>query len=32
LRRYLDANGDTFLASISIHPGDRFAYRMSAER
>lgn len=32
LRRYLDSNGNAFLASISIHPGDRFAYRMSAER
>jgi GntR family transcriptional regulator len=32
LRRYMDANATPFLASISIHPGDRFAYRMSAER
>lgn len=32
LRRYLDTNGSPFIASISIHPGDRFAYRMSAER
>jgi GntR family transcriptional regulator len=32
LRRYLNAEGKPFLASISIHPGDRFAYRMSAER
>jgi GntR family transcriptional regulator len=32
LRRYLDGDGHAFLASISIHPGDRFAYRMSAER
>jgi GntR family transcriptional regulator len=32
VRRYLDANGAVFIASISIHPGDRFAYKMSAER
>jgi GntR family transcriptional regulator len=32
LRRYLDAHHEVFIASISIHPGDRFAYRMSAER
>jgi GntR family transcriptional regulator len=32
LRRYLTSDGDAFLASVSIHPGDRFAYRMSAER
>jgi GntR family transcriptional regulator len=32
LRRYYDAQRQTFIASISIHPGDRFAYRMSAER
>ena len=32
LRRYLDARSAVFIASISIHPGDRFAYRMSAER
>lgn len=32
LRRYLDSEGHAFLASISIHPGDRFAYCMSAER
>lgn len=32
LRRYLDVNGAIFIASVSIHPGDRFAYRMSAER
>jgi GntR family transcriptional regulator len=32
LRRYLDAKGDLFIASISIHPSDRFAYRMIAER
>jgi GntR family transcriptional regulator len=32
LRRYYDGDGEAFLASISIHPGDRFAYRMSALR
>jgi GntR family transcriptional regulator len=32
LRRYLDALGQTFLASVSVHPGDRFVYTMSAER
>jgi GntR family transcriptional regulator len=32
LRRYLDKDGQAFVASISIHPSDRFAYRMSAER
>jgi GntR family transcriptional regulator len=32
LRRYQDERGDIFLASISIHPGDRFAYRMAVER
>jgi GntR family transcriptional regulator len=32
LRRYLDASNNAFIASVSIHPGDRFAYRMSAER
>lgn len=32
LRRYLDASSSVFIASVSIHPGDRFAYRMSAER
>jgi GntR family transcriptional regulator len=32
LRRYHDATGRVFIASISIHPGDRFAYRMSATR
>jgi GntR family transcriptional regulator len=32
LRRYLDENDAIFIASISIHPGDRFAYRMAAER
>jgi GntR family transcriptional regulator len=32
LRRYLDANSVIFIASVSLHPGDRFAYRMSAER
>lgn len=31
-RSYFDASGAVFIASISIHPGDRFAYRMSAER
>ena len=31
-RRYLDASGAVFITSISTHPGDRFAYRMSAER
>jgi GntR family transcriptional regulator len=31
-RRYHDAQGQVFLASISIHPGDRFSYQMSAER
>jgi GntR family transcriptional regulator len=32
LRRYLSADGTAFIVSVSIHPGDRFAYRMSAER
>jgi GntR family transcriptional regulator len=32
LRRYQDEQGDVFLASISVHPGDRFAYRMAVER
>jgi GntR family transcriptional regulator len=32
LRRYLDDEGQAFLASISVHPGDRFAYKMSAKR
>ena len=32
LRRYHDNVGLIFITSISIHPGDRFAYRMSAER
>lgn len=32
LRRYLDAAGQIFIVSISTHPGDRFAYRMSAVR
>ena len=32
LRRYYDAHGKVFIASISIHPGDRFAYHMSAKR
>jgi GntR family transcriptional regulator len=31
-RRYLDSEGCVFIASISIHPGDRFAYAMSAIR
>ena len=32
LRRYHDVSGSVFLASISIHPGDRFSYRMTAQR
>lgn len=31
-RRYLDNEGRVFIASISIHPGDRFTYAMSAQR
>lgn len=31
-RRYRDASGWIFLVSISIHPADRFAYRMKLER
>lgn len=31
-RRYFDSEGRVFIASISIHPGDRFAYAMSAQR
>ncbi len=32
LRRYFDASSIVFIASISIHPGDRFSYRMTAQR
>jgi GntR family transcriptional regulator len=32
LRRYIDADGGVFLASVSLHPADRFAYRMSVTR
>jgi GntR family transcriptional regulator len=31
-RLYFDAGGIAFIGSVSIHPGDRFAYRMTAER
>jgi DNA-binding GntR family transcriptional regulator len=32
LRRYRDVRGWAFMTSISIHPADRFAYRMKLER
>lgn len=32
LRRYRDVSGWAFMTSISIHPADRFAYRMKLER
>ena len=32
LRRYYLADGTPFQASISLHPGDRFAYRMAVGR
>lgn len=32
LRRYIDGDGGVFLASVSLHPADRFAYRMSVTR
>lgn len=32
LRRYFDAGDQVFLASFSIHPADRFNYKMKAER
>jgi GntR family transcriptional regulator len=32
LRRYISSVGLPYLASISIHPGDRFSYKMSVER
>lgn len=32
LRRYRDASGWTFLATIGVHPADRFAYRMKLTR
>jgi GntR family transcriptional regulator len=32
LRRYIDGEGAVFLASVSLHPADRFAYRMSVTR
>jgi GntR family transcriptional regulator len=32
LRRYCDGEGAVFLASVSLHPADRFAYRMSVTR
>jgi DNA-binding GntR family transcriptional regulator len=32
VRRYLDAGGAAFQASVSLHPGDRFAYAMTLER
>jgi GntR family transcriptional regulator len=32
IRRYMDATGQVYQASVSIHPGNRFAYRMVIER
>ncbi len=32
LRRYITDTSDVFLASISLHPSDRFSYKMSVER
>jgi GntR family transcriptional regulator len=32
VRRYLDARGLAFQASVSLHPGDRFSYAMTLER
>jgi GntR family transcriptional regulator len=32
LRRYIAKSGQAFQASISLHPGDRFSYRMAVER
>jgi GntR family transcriptional regulator len=32
LRRYLDCEGIIFMASVSLHPGDRFVYTMKVER
>lgn len=32
VRRYLDAKGDAFQASASLHPGDRFSYAMDVVR
>jgi GntR family transcriptional regulator len=31
-RRYLDASGQAYQASISIHPGEHFTYSMSVSR
>lgn len=31
-RRYLDAEGRMFQGSVSLHPGDRFAYDMTLRR
>jgi DNA-binding GntR family transcriptional regulator len=32
VRRYLEANGKAFQASVSLHPGDRFSYAMTLDR
>jgi GntR family transcriptional regulator len=32
VRRYLDAAGNAFQASVSLHPGDRFSYAMDVVR
>ena len=32
LRRYLDASGWVYLVTDSLHPADRFSYRMRLER
>jgi GntR family transcriptional regulator len=32
VRRYQDASGWIFLATVGLHPADRFAYRMRLER
>ncbi len=31
-RRYLDASGTTFLASVNFHPAERFSYSMQLKR
>lgn len=31
-RRYFDATGEIFQLSVSLHPGDRFTYRMQLDR
>jgi GntR family transcriptional regulator len=32
VRRYQDASGWTFLATVGLHPADRFSYRMRLDR